>query len=92
MNAIEQIRKEIEDKEGYRWATDDQAVLSPLFWQAVGKARRWNNPSANNGIHYWSYERRGDKITLLDDHENAMHDFVQWIIEGKDANSFFQSL
>lgn len=68
-----------------------RVLLDPLFWSALGRARGWEGDNFYAG-HTWQYNDRLAQITLLDDWENTMHDFIQHLIEGKDAESFFAAL
>ena len=53
---------------------------SPLFWQALGKALGWTIPVDPDWRRYnntWQYH---------------WHRYIDWIAEGKDADSFFKEL
>ena len=50
--------------------------LDPLFWQSLGKAMGWWGENAN-GKPQWV---------------NKWHRFIDHLAEGKDAESFFESL
>lgn len=54
-------------------------LLDPLFWQSLGKAMGWETQfDEDKGFnHQWQYE---------------WHRFIDHLAEGKDAESFFESL
>lgn len=91
MNAIEQAIKEAVEKGGYGIvavgtlsipATQEQVLLDPLFWQALGKARGWNN---HNPIH--------DTRDISKEPWKIMwHRLIDHLAEGKSTEDYFASL
>ncbi len=57
----------------------ESIFLDPLFWQALGKARGWDDNLLR---------REYSRIAWRD----AMHRFIDHLAEGKDAESFFKNL
>lgn len=51
--------------------------LDPTFWQALGKARGWRKDWPTEGSPDWLFH---------------WHRFIDHLAEGKDAESFFESL
>jgi hypothetical protein len=72
--------------------------LDPSFWQALGKARRWDKrkgdkrgvPAGNICYEY------NDEMNSCEEYrewwKENMHRFIDHLAEGKDAESFFSSL
>lgn len=57
---------------------DTMFLLDPLFWQALGKAKGWDDDEGN----IW-----GGKRWL-----GFWHDFIDHLAEGKPAEDFFTNL
>jgi len=53
-----------------------KVLISPLFWQSLGKAMGWWGTNSN-GKEQWV---------------NKWHRFIDHLAEGKDAESFFSNL
>lgn len=73
----------------------DHHFLSPLFWQALGKAMGWKE-EANLIITLESYNT-GPEHLLHQSMEAGYwrfywHRFIDHLAEGKDAESFFSTL
>lgn len=69
----------------------EKAVLSPLFWQALGKSLGWaksvdEDGDINREPSSWQY-RFGNPQWLW-----YQHKFIDHLAEGKDINSFFEEL
>jgi hypothetical protein len=62
-----------------------KALLSPSFWQALGKARTPKNLPANSSP-------RATDARLLNDWRTAWHRFIDHLAEGKTAEEFFAAL
>lgn len=66
------------------------AYLDPLFWQALGKSLGWGGlmfcPVCGSGLGCDADEKFSKKW------EYQMHRFIDHLIEGKDADSFFKEL
>lgn len=62
---------------GYDIPALSEFFLDPLFWQALGKARKWDkietNPKNVSWLEWW-------------------HRFIDHLAGGKDAESFFETL
>lgn len=63
-----------------------EIFLDPLFWQALGKARGWfeKNTFINT---FWKGQPR-----TFPQWQYKWHRFIDHLAEGKDAESFFESL
>lgn len=68
------------------WKEDAQQefLLDPAFWQALGKARGW--PDSSVGQVY-----KGNMISMLP-WEWAWHHLIDHLASGKDVESFFETL
>ena len=69
---------------GYIVPADECFFLAPLFWQALGKARGWDDGEVtiegySASIYHWMWQFQ-------------WHRFIDHLAEGKDAESFFASL
>ena len=63
-------------------------LLDPLFWQALGKAEGWDK-QGRYAMTHWSCDGILDTRPWF----NIMMNFMSQVIgEGKDINSFFESL
>lgn len=58
-----------------------EIFLDPLFWQALGKALGWKEHPKYDGTRQISPA-----------YEWYMHRFIDHLIEGKDAESYFEAL
>lgn len=65
------------------------ALLDPLFWSALGKSLGWDIKTSKQ---WWEKQSLKDKIVLLDEWENQMHNFIDHLIAGKSVESFFEDL
>lgn len=101
MTHIEQAIRDAAEKGGYAERKDsmetgtawrNRFILDPAFWQALGKARGWEQENGWSG-HVWGFEDgpHGENIIVMN-WENAMLDFNHHLAEGKDAESFFKDL
>lgn len=73
-----------------KWTQRPQVFLDPAFWQALGKARGWNE--GGYGVT-WTFN--GDLIGQRDGinkSEHIWHQFINHLQGGKDAESFFADL
>lgn len=80
----------------FGWEDTEEAehaliLLDPLFWQALGKAEGWENKD-NSRNKFWKSQQEGNCVTLLDEWENQMHNFIDHFIAKKPINSFFEEL
>lgn len=57
------------------------ALLSPSFWQALGRARGW---SEHNHLKRWGEE--------IHSWYAQMHNFIDHLANGNDAESFFKAM
>lgn len=66
-------------------ANDAQCVtfLDPLFWQSLGKAMGWSEWHTDGSRKVWKEWHKW---------KNEWHRFIDHLAEGKDAESFFESL
>jgi hypothetical protein len=64
----------------------DHYLLDPLFWQALGKARRWPMK--------WPqpYQTRDGIFLEITWWEYKWHEFVHHLAGGKDAEGFFVTI
>lgn len=69
----------------------DTTLLNPLFWQALGRARRWDEGQKNHDP-VWQVTYNVDVHVVIERWANVMLDFTYYLAEGKDAESFFQTL
>lgn len=71
----------------------NKILLDPLFWQALGKAEGWNMQKLDK---WWvSHTTKGGPYKIDNKSEawlNIQHSFIDHLAEGKDADSFFESL
>jgi hypothetical protein len=61
-----------------------EIFMSPLFWQALGKAKGWDEGK------YWDEIYPNSPYQWMWQH--IWHRFIDHLAEGKDAESFFASL
>lgn len=71
--------------DGSKWSVNalypiSDILLNPLFWLNLGKALRWEKVS------------NLDKVALVGGWQYQMHRFIDHLIEGKDAESYFEAL
>lgn len=63
----------------------------PLFWQSLGKAMGWSeSPQAHRGLYHkdaYGYHQWTEPQYIAE-----MHRFIDHLAEGKDAESFFETL
>jgi len=92
-------------KNGYpeQWALDGgDDTISPLFWQALGRALGWENyrcvfcatksdTNLNSSTHcdngYWHGMKAWQNVWLY-----HWHRYIDWLAEGKPADEFFKEL
>lgn len=71
------------------WGHYDHAFLDPLFWQSLGKALGWAEEV--KVIH--SHPVESDIVReKTEGWKWEWHRFIDHLAEGKDAESFFESL
>ena len=68
-----------------------EILFDPLFWQALGKAEGWRDKD-NSRNKFWTSQKEGNKITLLDEWENQCHNFIDHLITSKPIDTFFEEL
>lgn len=71
--------------------TFDHALLDPLFWQALGKAERWEESTVHSCI-FCDGNDEGSGDYLGPEWKWQMHRFIDHIIEGKPIDTFFDEL
>jgi hypothetical protein len=81
---IKEIRNDIEMRQGYRWVDDNHALVSPLFWQTLGHVREWTET-------YMKFNADGTD-TMMGRWWKEMHNFIDHLASGSDAESFFADL
>ncbi len=70
--------------------TEEQILLDPLFWQAVGKAMGWGGFDTK----YLHSQAEVEASSQMPPNEwrDHWHRFIDHLAEGKDAESFFKEL
>lgn len=63
-------------------------LLDPSFWKALGKALNWED-KPNDRSTFWTKQKEENVVTLLDEWENQMHNFVDHLIIEQTPESFF---
>lgn len=72
--------------------------LDPLFWQALGKALKWKKEPCQCdecgviGVGEWNHLGECKRKNRPGSWESNWHRFIDHLIAGKDAESFFKSL
>lgn len=75
----------------------DKYLLDPLFWQALGKSLGWIDEAWPNGEMKCEnkFGRCDEKYCSYGGYKNpygVWHNFIDHLAEGKDIESFFQTL
>lgn len=86
---IEQA-KSYAEKEGFRFAHDYQAFLSPEFWKCLGKAMGWT-PQKGTGKSYHDQYNIGGYPSMYD-WQIKWHRFIDHLASGGTPVSFFKQL
>lgn len=66
-------------------------LLDPTFWQALGLQQGWRDKDTSRNM-FWTFQQEGNKITLLDEWENQMQNFIYHITQGRSIDEFFNNL
>lgn len=70
-------------------------VMDRTFWQALGKALGWIDKDYPNGEMRCDSPKCDDRYCGYAGYKNPVyewHRFIDWIADGKDADSFFKQL
>lgn len=70
-------------------------LLDPLFWQSLGKALGWDKIHYEKcpAICYADFRDPGEcNCSAKDEWKSQWHSFIDYLAEGKDAESFFTRL
>ena len=76
----------------------ERMVLDPLFWQSLGKAMGWDKDKKGNDIFLKVRNFLGRTAiemkakSPIEFWEYKWHRFIDHLAEGKDAESYFESL
>ena len=103
MNALEQAIRDAIGKGGWKHPYNDaeskeeiyqlaahywqDTCMDADFWRALGRARGWRHYTANAKL-----TPAHKTCTRFCNWKGEWHRFVDWLAEGKSANSFFESL
>jgi len=66
----------------YGGFSDKAAFLDPLFWQSLGKTMGWRE----------EYPKAGVRIGTFIEWKQMWHRFIDHLADGKDDESFFETL
>lgn len=81
--------------------TEAEILLQPLFWQSLGKAMGWDwvtmlGTRRERFIEMYAHKKRGENEWLKTQRQEEWlyhwHRFIDHLIEGKTAESFFERL
>ncbi len=80
-------------RRGAEHVCEHEIFLDSAFWQALGKARGWKTDSCANcaGASCWFCSNLKD-YKRCNEWQYQWHRFIDHLADGKDANSFFESL
>ncbi len=79
------------------WGFYQDALLDPLFWQALGKVEGWDEKYCTSGCgcEYPNGDGSHEKECVWSGKNewiDQMHNFIDHIIEGKSIDEFFTNL
>lgn len=74
------------------WRKYAHIFLDPLFWQSLGKAMGWGWRCSYCNGHFDKEKGHNDGGKLYPEANKKWHRFIDHLAEGKDAESFFETL
>lgn len=73
--------------------TKARILLDPLFWQALGKAEKWEDTPLEYDETFWHKQNDAHgNISIIDRSINEWHSFIDHLANSGDAESFFKEL
>lgn len=70
----------------------DSVLLNPLFWQSLGKAMGWGNFEGKMDMHKNPITKEETQYFVDKLWKEEWHRFIDHLVEGKEAESFFEKL
>lgn len=77
---------------GKNYIENNEAFLSPLFWQALGKSLEWKNPRQCGCCYKEPKFCRCSEFEMYEAWQINWHRFIDALAEGKTAEDFFGEL